>query len=125
MKEKWADRSTVAGVDPVARLCCRDSACFLPDRSGPGAILTVLSPCRTCVLSGSLLHDAQPGSEPVGPVVSEWRTIHSEPQIRASRVTQPRDVPGTIPIFSLYLAGRGNSITYSAALHDQITDNYR
>jgi hypothetical protein len=43
MKGKWADRSTVAGVGLVARLCCRNSGCFLPDRSGPGAILTI---CR-------------------------------------------------------------------------------
>ena len=40
MRGRWADRSTVAGVGPVARLCCRNSGCFLPDRSGPGAILT-------------------------------------------------------------------------------------
>jgi hypothetical protein len=28
MKGKWADRSTVAGVGPVAKLCCRSSGMF-------------------------------------------------------------------------------------------------
>jgi hypothetical protein len=33
MKEKGAHRSTVAGVGFVAKLSCRNSGCFLPDRS--------------------------------------------------------------------------------------------